>query len=88
MTKLSFGRAYPTCQDVNQLTSSTKHLDLIIGFSSGDLVWYDTVCNRYSRINKNVSFCIYFFGFSLFNRIKQGHHEWIKCDDGKMDSGY
>lgn len=35
------------------MTSSKEHLDVIIGFNTGDLVWYDTVCNRYSRINKN-----------------------------------
>lgn len=53
LSKLTFSKAYPTCHDVNSMTSSKEHLDVIIGFNTGDLVWYDTVCNRYSRINKN-----------------------------------
>ncbi|CAO3646373.1 unnamed protein product [Mucor hiemalis] len=53
LSKLTFAKAYPTCHDVNAITSSKDHLDVIIGFNTGDLVWYDTVCNRYTRINKN-----------------------------------
>lgn len=53
LAKITFGKAYPTCQDVNLMTSSIDHLDIIIGFSSGDFIWYDTVCNRYTRLNKN-----------------------------------
>ncbi|KAL7326076.1 hypothetical protein PS15p_208466 [Mucor circinelloides] len=53
LSKITFGKAYPTCHDVNTMTSSMNHLDVIIGFSSGDFIWYDTVCNRYTRLNKN-----------------------------------
>ncbi|CEP07960.1 hypothetical protein [Parasitella parasitica] len=53
LTKITFGKAYPTCHDVNVITSSVEHIDVIIGFSSGDLIWYDFVCNRFTRLNKN-----------------------------------
>jgi hypothetical protein len=52
--RLTFSRAYPTCHDVNLVTSSHEHLDIIIGFNTGDFVWFDPISNRYSRINKNV----------------------------------
>ncbi|KAF9446325.1 WD40 repeat-like protein [Macrolepiota fuliginosa MF-IS2] len=44
--------AYPTCHDINQLTSSCEHLDVIIGFNTGDLVWLDPITSRYARLNK------------------------------------
>lgn len=36
-------------------TCTTEHIDVIIGFSSGDCLWYNPIGNKYSRINKNVS---------------------------------
>ncbi|KXN92246.1 putative catabolite repression protein creC [Leucoagaricus sp. SymC.cos] len=44
--------AYPTCHDINQSTSSGEHLDVIIGFNTGDLVWLDPITSRYARLNK------------------------------------
>ncbi|KAI0064535.1 WD40 repeat-like protein [Artomyces pyxidatus] len=44
--------AYPTCHDVNQSTVSHEHLDIIIGFNTGDLVWFDPITSRYGRLNK------------------------------------
>ena len=32
--------AYPTCHDVNPATASSDRLDVIIGFNTGDLVWF------------------------------------------------
>jgi hypothetical protein len=32
--------AHPTCHDVNHSTASHEHLDLIIGFQTGDLIWF------------------------------------------------
>lgn len=32
--------AFPTCHDVNPATASSDHLDIIIGFNTGDLVWF------------------------------------------------
>ncbi|GLB34713.1 putative WD domain, G-beta repeat [Lyophyllum shimeji] len=42
----------PTCHDVNTSTASPEHLDVVIGFASGDLVWLDPVTSRYARLNK------------------------------------
>ncbi|KAJ7137724.1 WD40-repeat-containing domain protein [Mycena epipterygia] len=47
--------AYPTCHDVNVSTSSSERLDVIIGFSTGDLVWLDPITSRYGRLNKQGS---------------------------------
>ncbi|KAJ3763077.1 WD40 repeat-like protein [Lentinula raphanica] len=44
--------AYPTCHSINQFTASPEHLDIIIGFHTGDLVWLDPISSRYHRLNK------------------------------------
>ncbi|OAD79790.1 hypothetical protein PHYBLDRAFT_121427 [Phycomyces blakesleeanus NRRL 1555(-)] len=54
LTNIVFSNAYPTCHDLNRHTSSTnEHMDIIIGFSSGDFIWYDPISHKYSRFNKN-----------------------------------
>lgn len=47
--------AHPTCHDVNMSTVSSEHLDVIIGFNTGDLVWLDPITSRYGRLNKGGS---------------------------------
>ncbi len=32
--------AHPTCHDVNHSTASHEHLDIVIGFQTGDLIWF------------------------------------------------
>ncbi|KAG6336319.1 hypothetical protein ID866_2768 [Astraeus odoratus] len=39
LTRIAFS-AFPTCHDVNPFTASPERLDVVIGFSSGDLVWF------------------------------------------------
>jgi WD40 repeat protein len=51
LTRISFS-AHPTCHDVNPSTASSERLDVIIGFSTGDLVWFDAISSRYCRLNK------------------------------------
>jgi hypothetical protein len=34
--------AYPTCHDVNLATVAPDRVDIIIGFSTGDIVWFGT----------------------------------------------
>ncbi|CAG8551522.1 2620_t:CDS:2 [Diversispora eburnea] len=51
LSKFNFTK-HPICHDVNQLTRSCDHLDVIIGFSSGDVMWVDPFCNKYNRLNK------------------------------------
>ncbi|KAG8934580.1 hypothetical protein FRC02_009660 [Tulasnella sp. 418] len=44
--------AWPTCHDVNQATASSTCIDIIIGFHTGDLLWFDPISMRYARLNK------------------------------------
>ncbi|KAI8379722.1 catabolite repression protein creC [Radiomyces spectabilis] len=52
LSRIVFTKGCPTCHDVNMLTRCNDHLDVIIGFSSGDCVWYDPLSGRYIRLNK------------------------------------
>ncbi|CDS07614.1 hypothetical protein LRAMOSA01563 [Lichtheimia ramosa] len=52
LSRVVFAKACPTSHDVNILTRGSDHLDVIIGFTSGDIVWFDPLCNKYGRINK------------------------------------
>ncbi|KAF9227756.1 WD40 repeat-like protein [Gyrodon lividus] len=54
LTRISFS-AFPTCHDVNSLTASPVRLDVVIGFNTGDLVWFDPMSSRYGRLNKQGS---------------------------------
>ncbi|KAF9645066.1 WD40 repeat-like protein [Thelephora ganbajun] len=47
-----FFSAYPTCHDVNPATTSPDRMDIIIGFNTGDIIWFDPISNRYCRLNK------------------------------------
>lgn len=61
LSKILFTKAYPLCHDVNLATyqascngpSSAPTLDLVLGMSSGDIVYLDAATNKYTRINKN-----------------------------------
>ncbi|SAL99761.1 hypothetical protein [Absidia glauca] len=53
LSRIVFTKAYPTCHDINLVTKSSEHLDVIIGFSSGDCVWYDPLTSKYFRLNKD-----------------------------------
>ncbi|KAI9231070.1 MAG: WD40-repeat-containing domain protein [Podila humilis] len=52
LSHISFTKAFPTYHDVNVLTRSCDSLDVIIGFSTGDIIWFDPLCNKYYRLNK------------------------------------
>ncbi|KAI5807410.1 catabolite repression protein creC [Peziza echinospora] len=54
LSKLLFTKSHPICHDANTLTRSASHMDVVIGFSSGDIMWFDPMSNKYARINKNV----------------------------------
>ncbi|KAM0723962.1 hypothetical protein Q7P37_000953 [Cladosporium fusiforme] len=53
MTKVLFTKAHAICHDVNTFTQSTSHLDVILGFNTGDMIWYEPISQKYARINKN-----------------------------------
>ncbi|KAG0169806.1 hypothetical protein DFQ30_003212 [Apophysomyces sp. BC1015] len=52
LSRIVFTKAYPTSHDVNMTTRSSDHLDVVIGFSTGDCVWYDPMSSKYFRLNK------------------------------------
>ncbi|KAF9357123.1 hypothetical protein BGX26_004240 [Mortierella sp. AD094] len=52
LSHITFAKAFPTSHDVNILTRSCDSLDVIIGFSTGDIMWFDPLCNKYYRLNK------------------------------------
>ncbi|KAJ7583068.1 catabolite repression protein creC [Mycena floridula] len=51
LTRVTFS-SFPTCHDVNQNTATSERLDIVIGFSTGDLIWFDPISSRYARLNK------------------------------------
>ncbi|ORZ38874.1 WD40-repeat-containing domain protein [Catenaria anguillulae PL171] len=51
-SRLHFIRAIPTCVVVNPTTVSADRVDVILGFATGDLFWYEAIHHRYNRINK------------------------------------
>jgi WD40 repeat protein len=53
MTKVLFTKAHAICHDVNRFTQSTSHIDVILGFNTGDMIWYEPISQKYARINKN-----------------------------------
>ncbi|KAF2269687.1 catabolite repression protein creC [Lojkania enalia] len=53
MTKVLFTKAHALCHDINQVTKGPNHIDLILGFSTGDIIWYEPMSQKYVRINKN-----------------------------------
>lgn len=42
------------CHDVSLSTKSTSHLDVVMGSSVADILWYEPFSQKYNRINKNV----------------------------------
>lgn len=53
LTKILFTKAHALCHDVNTSTKSGSHLDVIIGFNTSDIIWYEPMSQKYARLNKN-----------------------------------
>jgi hypothetical protein len=53
MTKILFTKAHMLCHDINNLTKSTSHLDIVMGSSAADIIWYEPMSQKYARLNKN-----------------------------------
>ncbi|KAF3048702.1 hypothetical protein E8E11_008024 [Didymella keratinophila] len=53
LTKILFTKAHALCHDINQVTKGPNHLDIVMGFSTGDIIWYEPMSQKYSRLNKN-----------------------------------
>ncbi|ORY61238.1 WD40-repeat-containing domain protein [Pseudomassariella vexata] len=53
LTKILFTKAHCLSHDVNMLTRGPGHMDVIMGFSTGEIIWWEPVSQRYTRLNKN-----------------------------------
>lgn len=53
-TKILFTKAHCLCHDVNMVTKGASHIDVILGFSTGEIIWWEPISQRYTRMNKNV----------------------------------
>ncbi|KAK5945957.1 hypothetical protein PMZ80_000096 [Knufia obscura] len=53
LTKILFTKAHMLCHDVNQLTKDDTHIDVVMGSSASDIIWYEPMSQKYARINKN-----------------------------------
>ncbi|CAH0014768.1 unnamed protein product [Clonostachys rhizophaga] len=53
LTKILFTKAHCLCHDVNLITRSSSHIDIIMGFSTGEIIWWEPISQRYTRLNKN-----------------------------------
>lgn len=57
LAKILFTKAHMLCHDVNELTKTASHIDVIMGSSAGDIIWYEPMSQKYARINKNGIVC-------------------------------
>ncbi len=53
LTKVLFTKAHALCHDINLFTKSNTHIDIIMGFNTGDIIWYEPISQKYARLNKN-----------------------------------
>ncbi|KAK9479641.1 WD40-repeat-containing domain protein [Lipomyces japonicus] len=53
MAKILFTKSHPISHDVNQFTKGSQHIDVAIGFSSSDIIWFEPMSIKYNRLNKN-----------------------------------
>lgn len=54
LTKIVFAKAQAMCHDFNDCSKTFQHLDYVIGFNTGDIIWLEAVSQKYSHLNKNV----------------------------------
>lgn len=53
LTKILFTKAHMLCHDVNPVTKDESHIDVVMGSSASDIIWYEPMSQKYARINKN-----------------------------------
>ncbi|OJJ45447.1 hypothetical protein ASPZODRAFT_144077 [Penicilliopsis zonata CBS 506.65] len=53
LAKILFTKAHMLCHDINEVTKSSSHIDIVMGSSAGDIIWYEPMSQKYTRINKN-----------------------------------
>ncbi|KAL1969985.1 hypothetical protein VTN77DRAFT_6390 [Rasamsonia byssochlamydoides] len=67
LAKILFTKAHMLCHDVNELTKLPTHIDIVMGSSAGDILWYEPISQKYARINKN----------GVVNNSPVTHIKWI-----------
>ncbi|KAJ5225870.1 hypothetical protein N7468_007095, partial [Penicillium chermesinum] len=67
LTKVLFTKAHMLCHDINDVTKTSSHLDIIMGSSAGDIIWYEPMSQKYARINKN----------GVINNSPVTHIKWL-----------
>lgn len=67
LTKVLFTKAHMLCHDVNEFTKTSSHLDVVMGSSAGDIIWYEPMSQKYARINKN----------GVINNSPVTHIKWL-----------
>lgn len=53
LAKILFTKAHALCHDINPVSKGPSHLDIVMGFSTSDLIWYEPLSQKYARLNKN-----------------------------------
>jgi hypothetical protein len=53
LTKILYTKAHCLCHDANLVTKSASHIDVVMGFSTGEIIWWEPMSQRYTRLNKN-----------------------------------
>lgn len=53
LTKVLFTKAHALCHDINPVTKGQSHLDVVMGYSTSDIIWYEPMSQKYARLNKN-----------------------------------
>ncbi|KAJ3478556.1 hypothetical protein NLG97_g8547 [Lecanicillium saksenae] len=67
LVKILFTKAHALCHDVNMVTKGASHLDVVMGFSTGELIWLEPIAQRYTRLNKN----------GVINNTPVAHVKWL-----------
>ncbi|RNJ61073.1 hypothetical protein D7B24_003486 [Verticillium nonalfalfae] len=78
LTKILFTRAHCLCHDINPVTKSLGHIDVIMGFSTGEIIWWEPVSQRYTRLNKN----------GIINGTPVSEIRWIPGSDNLFLAGH
>ncbi|RKF64633.1 putative catabolite repression protein creC [Erysiphe neolycopersici] len=52
LTKILFTKSHCLCHDINEVTKSQNHIDIVMGFSTGEIIWYEPISQKYTRMNK------------------------------------
>jgi hypothetical protein len=67
LTKILFTKGHCLCHDINPVTKSMGHVDLIMGFSTGEIIWFEPISQKYTRLNKNVCNMLFYHKAQLIS---------------------